>query len=128
MLKTTSLLILAAASLLSTQTVFASTEHAHPGVCFSAMSQGTDGVDRYQAKTAKLHAERAGITTTACIPAQIYLNVGSNGTDGVDRFQEKFVAETEAQRAAATVSLNMASNGTDGVDRFDSRMRQLATQ
>ncbi|MGO4997962.1 hypothetical protein [Oceanisphaera sp. W20_SRM_FM3] len=128
MLKTTSLLILAATSLLSTQAAFASTEQASAKICFSATSNGTDGVDRFQAKMAKLQAERTGITTTDCTPAEIYLNVGSNGTDGVDRFQENFVAETAAKRAAATVSLNMASNGTDGVDHFDSRMRQLATQ
>ncbi|WP_319783198.1 hypothetical protein [Oceanisphaera sp. IT1-181] len=136
MLKTTSLLIIAATSLLSAQAAFASTEPASTattstGVCFNVMSQGTDGVDRFQAKMAKLQAERAGISTADCVPAKIYLNVGSNGTEGVDHFQEKFVSlqlEDNAHATPATVSLNMASNGTDGVDRFDSRMRQLATQ
>lgn len=136
MLKTTSLLIIAATSLLSVPAAFASTapdsaEKASAGVCFSAMSQGTDGVDRFQAKMAKLRAERTGISSADCVPAKIYLNVGSNGTDGVDRFQERFVSlqlEDSAHATPATVSLNVASNGTDGVDRFDSRMRQLATR
>ena len=129
MLKTTSLLIIAATSLLSTQAAFANTAPVSAGSCFSAMSQGSDGVDRFQARMAKHQAARAGISAADCVPAQIYLNVGSNGTDGVDRFQEKFVAlPSAAQTTAAIVSLNMASNGTDGVDRFDSRMRQLATQ
>lgn len=129
MLKTTSLLIIAATSLLFTQAAFANTQSVSAGSCFSAFSQGTDGVDRFQEKMAKHQAARAGITVTDCTPAQIYLNVGSNGTDGVDRFQEKFVTlATPAEATPATVSLNMASNGTDGVDRFDSRMRQLATE
>ena len=129
MLKTTALLIVAATSLLSTQAVFANTEQASAKVCFSATSNGTDGVDRFQAKMAKRQAERAGITAADCTPTKIYLNVGSNGTDGVNRFQEKFaVLPTAAQATAAAVSLNLVSNGTDGVDRFTSRQRQLATQ
>ena len=129
MLKTTSLLIIAATSLLSTQAAFANSAPVSAGSCFSAMIQGSDGVDRFQAKMAKHLAARSGVQAAACVPAQIYLNVGSNGTDGVDRFQEKFAAlATVAQATPATVSLNLSSNGTDGVDRFDSRMRQLATQ
>lgn len=133
MLKTTSLLIIAATSLLSTQAAFASTEQAltaknSTGVCISTVSQGTDGADRFDAKMAKHQAARAGITAPTCVAAEVFLNVGSNGTDGVDRFDAKMAQLQAAKATPATVSLNMASNGTDGVDRFDSRIRQTLTQ
>lgn len=136
MLKTTSLLIIAATSLLSAQAAFASTEQvltekSSTGVCISTLSQGTDGADRFDVKMAKHQAKRAGSTVPACVTAKVFLNVGSNGTDGVDRFDAKLAkqqANKSIKATAAIVGLNLASNGTDGVDRFDSRMSQIATQ
>ena len=136
MLKTTSLIMLAATTLLSAQAAQATAEKGvAASVRFSTTSNGTDGVDLHQAKMRKLHAEKTGILEVEYIPAQVYINVGSNGTDGVDRFDEKMAklkrengTAAPVKRVPATVTLNTANNGTDGVDRFDSRMRKATNQ
>ena len=138
MLKNCAVLLIAATGLLTTQAALANAPLAHSslassGACFSVLSQGTDGADRFDAKMAQHQAQRRGQTLAACVPGAIFITMDSQGTDGVDHFDAKMrhlsaTNQHSASAKAATVSLNLASNGTDGVDRFDSRMRQLAGQ
>ncbi|WP_319783579.1 hypothetical protein [Oceanisphaera sp. IT1-181] len=134
MFKTVALLTFSSISIISAPLAMASSHYAPASVCFNSLSNGTDGVDRFDAKMAKLQAQKNGKDLSACIPAKIYLNISSTGTDGVDRFDEKMRQTREKnklaaqqQKAPADVYLNNGSNGTDGVDRFDEKILQLRT-
>ncbi|WP_319782648.1 hypothetical protein [Oceanisphaera sp. IT1-181] len=130
MFKPVALLIFSAVSIFSAPLVMASSHYKPANVCFNVLSNGTDGVDRFDTKMAKLQAKKTGKDLSACIPAKVYLNEVSNGTDGVDRFDAKMRKSREKNQLAAQqrensadVYLNGGSNGTDGVDRFDEKMR-----
>ncbi|WP_417618619.1 hypothetical protein [Oceanisphaera sp.] len=130
MLKLASFIIFATAIFVSPQAALAS-DHQHAAkVCFNSINNGSDGVDIHQRKMARLRAEKESRSVSECMPAEVYLGVGSNGTDGVDLFQEKMARlrgehghDTQARRTPAKVYLNVGSNGSDGVDYFQDRIK-----
>lgn len=134
MLKLIQLIIIATATFVSSQAVFASSHYSVAKFCFSATNNGTDGVDRFQNKMDKLQAKKEGRDLSECTPVKVYLNVGINGTDGVDRFDEKMrksrtknSLKNQERGEPAKVYFNTSNKGTDGVDRFDEKMRKLRT-
>lgn len=126
MFKTVALFTLSTISFLSAPSAMASNHYLPASMCFNTLSNGTDGVDRFDAKMAKQRAKKTGEDLSACIAAKVYLNAENNGTDSVSRFDARMRASRAKNKLAvqhADVYLNSGSNGSDGVDRFDEKMR-----